>query len=242
MPRISPLSPFCHALVFLILGISLGFSKDVRASNVTIDGIQQPSLCTKAHFDRVGPDGGRSLEDTDSYKAGASLEGRVREGGLVVLAIPCRPRPLALATQNGRTVPLKSLLQRSPLTGRHVLINVWATWCAPCLAEMPSLLRLQEDTSLRGLEVITINQDINPLTVVPAFLEKRGWGDLETWFDLTRQLQIAFGVPRVLPLSFVMNPNGHVVASLIGQADWTDPAIKNTLRSLMSRHTSSPTA
>ena len=231
-----------HMVVYLMLGIAFVCSKEAPASNMAVNGIRQLPLCTKDHFDRTRHDGIQGLGYVNPNKAEASLENRAREKGLVVLATPCRPRSLTLTRQDGRTVSLDSLADHLSLTGRHMLVNVWATWCAPCLTEMPSLLELQADTSLRGLEVVTINQDINPLATVPVFLEKKGWGDLETWFDVTRQSQTAFGTPRVLPLSFVMNPNGHVVASLIGQTDWTDPAIKNTLRSLMSRHTSSPTA
>lgn len=208
----------------LLCGLIIGLSSTVAASEGKPSVIHQAPICTKKSFEAP-------------LREKAASGKKATKTRLTLLATPCRPRALTLTSESGKSIALNSVIERFSLIGHHVLVNVWATWCAPCITEMPSLLKLQADSSLRTLGVLSINQDMNARTIVPMFLEKRGWKALETWFDLSRKTQSAFGVESVLPLSFVINPDGHVVASVIGDIDWADPAVKNALRTLMAQHT-----
>ena len=213
-----------------LCGLIVGLPSTVVASEGKPSVIHQAPICTKKSFEAP-------------LREKAAPGKKATKTRLTLLATPCRPRALTLTSESGKSTTLNSVIERFSLIGHHVLINVWATWCAPCLAEMPSLLKLQTDSSLRTLGIVTINQDINAaLTTVPKFLSMKGWETLETWFDLDMKTQSVFGMPRVLPLSFLINPDGHVVASVIGDIDWADPTVKNALRALMAQHTFALTA
>lgn len=212
-----------------LCGLIVGLPSTVVASEGKPSVIHQAPICTKKSFEAP-------------LREKAAPGKKATKTRLTLLATPCRPRALTLTSESGKSTTLNSVIERFSLIGHHVLVNVWATWCAPCIAEMPSLLKLQADSSLQTLGILSINQDINARTIVPMFLEKRGWETLETWFDLSRKTQSAFGVESVLPLSFVINPDGHVVAFVRGGVNLEDPAFKNSLRALMAQRTPAPTA
>jgi thiol-disulfide isomerase/thioredoxin len=135
-----------------------------------------------------------------------------------------RPRPapeLGFATRDGRAVRL------ADFRGRFVLVNLWATWCAPCVREMPSLDRLQARLGDR-LTVLAISEDRGAGHVVAPFLEKLGLSRLAVYLDPSDAAQEAFAV-RGLPTSFLIDRDGRILASLEGAAEWDSPAMLQRL-------------
>ncbi|MEP6342849.1 MAG: TlpA disulfide reductase family protein [Maricaulaceae bacterium] len=109
-------------------------------------------------------------------------------------------------------------MQLSDYRGKVVLLNVWATWCAPCLKEMPSLSDLQ---TLRGsdqFEVVTISLD---RTAVEAadWLADKDITNLTPWHDKSYSLNTAVEAPG-LPITIIYNPQGREIARLAGDAEW----------------------
>jgi thiol-disulfide isomerase/thioredoxin len=127
------------------------------------------------------------------------------------LAAP-RPAPDASFTaHSGETVTLAAF------RGRVVLVNFWATWCAPCVQEMPSLARLQAQ---RGdLAVVAVSEDRRGAELVDPFLAKLGLADLGVYLDPKNDLGHAFGIEG-LPTSFLIDRDGRIVATLEGAAEW----------------------
>lgn len=103
------------------------------------------------------------------------------------------------------------------LRGRNVLLNVWATWCAPCVVELPQLAELR--TSRDDLEVLTVAFD-SP-DKVADFLRREGL-DLPTWTDPSYSLTGRLQAPG-LPITILYNEGGREVARVVGEADWTSP-------------------
>ena len=103
--------------------------------------------------------------------------------------------------------------------GRYVLPNLWATWCAPCVSELPSLARLQAHAP--GLRVLAINADSTKVDA-GAFLKSHGAGTLPVYVDSDRMLMRSFVVPG-LPTTVLIDPDGKVVARAEGPAEWASP-------------------
>lgn len=129
-------------------------------------------------------------------------------------APPMRPS-IAFKTLDGRGVTL------SGYEGRIVLMNVWATWCPPCIAEMPSLDRLQ---SLRGGDdfiVVPISLDRTALDAA-AWLKANNLKTLESWHDGSFELTGKVKLPG-LPTSILYDRNGREVARVPGEVAWDSP-------------------
>jgi thiol-disulfide isomerase/thioredoxin len=102
--------------------------------------------------------------------------------------------------------------------GRPVLLNLWATWCAPCIAEMPTLDRLAARQAER-LHVLTISQDLDGREKVEAFFAKQGYRNLETWLD--PQMALMTGLKAdTLPTTILYDAKGHEVWRVVGMEDW----------------------
>jgi thiol-disulfide isomerase/thioredoxin len=102
--------------------------------------------------------------------------------------------------------------------GKPVLVNLWATWCAPCIAEMPTLDSLA-GREARRLRVVTISQDLDGRDKVEAFFAKQGYRHLETWLDPQMALMGELKVDT-LPTTILYDAQGREVWRVVGMEDW----------------------
>ena len=106
--------------------------------------------------------------------------------------------------------------------GTPVLVNLWATWCAPCVKELPTLDRLAASYARDGeLGVIAISQDIGPQHSVTAFLDKLGVSHVGAYQDPTMGLSGALGV-QVMPTTILYDSEGRELWRYVGDLDWTN--------------------
>ena len=104
-----------------------------------------------------------------------------------------------------------------------VLINLWATWCAPCVEEMPQLDQLAQ--ALNGeVRVITISQDLRGAEVVDPFFAARQFARLEPWLDPETRLSAQFSPAGQLPLTILFDASGKEVWRVAGGYPWADEA------------------
>jgi thiol-disulfide isomerase/thioredoxin len=103
--------------------------------------------------------------------------------------------------------------------GRYVLLNLWATWCAPCVKELPALARLQAALPTARLTVITVNVGRASAADTAAFLKAHDAASLPVYLDSNIALIRAFGAAG-LPLSVLIDRQGREVARASGPADW----------------------
>lgn len=102
--------------------------------------------------------------------------------------------------------------------GRPVLVNLWASWCAPCVKELPTL----DQVARRGqIEVLAVSQDSGPHASVVAFLKQHHISTLGSFQDPNSGLSGALGPDTVLPTSILFDSNGKEVWRFIGDQDWT---------------------
>jgi thiol-disulfide isomerase/thioredoxin len=140
-------------------------------------------------------------------------------GTLAKLILHEAPRPLpAIAFQGAEGEPL----DLAAVKGKVVLLNLWATWCAPCIQEMPALDRLQARLGERGFEVLAISLDRGGARLVKPFYEKAGLKALGIYLDPTSKIASALGA-RGLPTSLLLDRDGREIGRLEGEADWDAP-------------------
>ena len=106
--------------------------------------------------------------------------------------------------------------------GRVVLLNLWATWCGPCRAEMAALDRLQAMHQNDGLAVLAVSVDKGGSAAVQHFFEQKGLRNLTPYLDANGATVRAFGARRI-PTTLIIDRDGNVVGSLVGPKQWDSP-------------------
>lgn len=171
-------------------------------------------------------------------RAAASLTERLQplaRGEVAALRVASRPArlpDLAFADPQGRPTML------GDLRGRTVLLNLWATWCAPCRQEMPALDKLQAEFGGAAFEVVAINIDQRNLERPRAWLAEAGVTRLAYYadpqakvFQDLRQAGKAVGMPTTI----LLDPNGCELAALSGPADWASEDARRLVRAALAR-------
>jgi thiol-disulfide isomerase/thioredoxin len=115
--------------------------------------------------------------------------------------------------------------------GKTLFLNIWATWCGPCVGEMPSIARLADNPRLKGknIEFVCVSVDDSAATV-RRFLRDKNW---------SMTILRAQALPEVfqtdgIPATFVIAPNGRIVAAEVGSSEWDDPHVVEILEKLAS--------
>ena len=115
--------------------------------------------------------------------------------------------------------PAGKKLTSADLKGQPVLINLWATWCGPCVLEMPMLDQLAAGGKLR---VVTISQDLQGAVKVVPFFATRKFAHLEPWLDPDNTLGDHYAT-GILPTTVLYDAQGREVWRMIGGHDWAGP-------------------
>ncbi len=124
-----------------------------------------------------------------------------------------RPSPdFSLPDLEGKIVRL------SDLRGKVLVLNFWATWCPPCVEEMPSLEKLHRHFQGRPFEVVAVSVDAEGVEKVREFV-KKGKLTFRVLHDRKKTTEHPFGV-RGLPISYVLDAKGRMMAGAIGAKDW----------------------
>jgi thiol-disulfide isomerase/thioredoxin len=116
-----------------------------------------------------------------------------------------------------------------PFKGKPVFLNIWATWCGPCVAEMPSIARLAEDPRLKdkGIAFVCVSVDDETGTV-REFLEGKSW---TMRFFRSQRIPPVFATDGI-PATFIIAPDGRIAASQVGASQWDTPEVVALLEKL----------
>ena len=109
--------------------------------------------------------------------------------------------------------------------GKPLLVNLWATWCAPCVAELPTLDALASHGTVR---VVALSQDMGPGATIAAFLKGKGASHLTPWLDPNASASTSFGGAS-LPMTIFYDASGHELWRWNGGNDWSSPAAARLL-------------
>ncbi|MDR3636317.1 MAG: TlpA disulfide reductase family protein [Isosphaeraceae bacterium] len=119
--------------------------------------------------------------------------------------------------------------------GKPIFLNIWATWCPPCVGEMPSIARLASRPELNGVAFVCVSADDSGQTV-KRFLEGKNW---------PMTVLRATDAPKVfatdgIPATFIIAPNGTIASADVGSRDWDSPETVSLLRRLLKETPSKP--
>lgn len=116
-------------------------------------------------------------------------------------------------------------IQLRDFKGHFVVLNFWATWCAPCVREMPSLDRLQETFGDQNLKVLAISQDRGPLAAIEAFYRRLSLHHLPTYRDANSRLSRALEVSYI-PMTYLIDQDSRIVGLIKGAYEFNEPDIR----------------
>jgi thiol-disulfide isomerase/thioredoxin len=134
--------------------------------------------------------------------------------------VPPSPAPdVSVTTRSGETVRL------SDLRGRPVLLNLWATWCVPCVAEMPALEALAAERAGTPLAIMAVSVDRRGESAVAPFLAQHGLEKLPIYLDPKSDVAHAFGVDAI-PTTILIDREGREVGRLFGAVPWDGAAAR----------------
>jgi thiol-disulfide isomerase/thioredoxin len=145
------------------------------------------------------------------------------------LSNPRLPAPaVAFSDVEGKEVSLAAF------RGRVVLVNFWATWCLPCLKEMPALDRLQARVGNADLVVAAVSIDRGGRATAEPWLEQNGIRNLTLYLDPAARTAMAFRVSE-LPVSVLIDRGGNVVGRMVGPAEWDAPEAEALVRHIAAK-------
>ncbi|MBV9061382.1 MAG: TlpA family protein disulfide reductase [Alphaproteobacteria bacterium] len=145
-----------------------------------------------------------------------------------------KPEPTAKAAPNVAFADASGTLHTlAQFRGRYVLLNLWATWCGPCVRELPALGHLQSALGSQGLKVVPVNVGRGTASETASFLKEHR-ADLPVYMDRKNSFLHAFGAFG-LPLSVIIDPQGRQVARALGAVRWDAPESIAYFKSLAKR-------
>jgi len=122
----------------------------------------------------------------------------------------------------------KNIHSLNDYKGKVVLVNFWATWCKPCVKEMPALSKLKKMLSGFNVELLPISIDYKGIKVVDEFYKEHKIKNLKTYLDKKgssfKKLKL-----MALPTTLIINKDGDEVARILGEIDWTNKKVKKYL-------------
>ncbi len=146
-------------------------------------------------------------ESGDTIDSGQGLAGKldISQRGTAMVDTPFQ-------APDGSTVRLKDFI------GKPLLVNIWATWCAPCIVEMPMLDTLAAREKAR-MQVLVVSQDIQGAEKVVPFFERADFQQLEPYVDPENGLSFGFG-SGLMPTTVLYDAEGKEVWRVVGAMDW----------------------
>jgi thiol-disulfide isomerase/thioredoxin len=164
----------------------------------------------------------------------AVLAALVMAGFALVWFGPEQTVAVGAKAPNYKVLDLKtgdSVALRGQYRGHVTLVNIWATWCAPCKEEMPSMQRLYDSLAARGFKIAAVSIDMQGPAIVRAFAD-----DLKLSFDILHDrsgnIQQAYQTTGV-PESFLLDDRGIIMKRVIGAHEWDSPVNRGLVRRLL---------
>lgn len=154
-----------------------------------------------------------------------SMESKENTGSKVITSGDQAPE-FRLAKFDGGSVTL------ADLRGRVVMVHFWATWCPPCVEELPTLDRLHQSVIGKDFEMLAVDEDEGGAEAIASFVKKNRL-KLPVLFDSGSEVARRYGTYK-LPETYIIDRQGVVRYKAIGPRDWTDPANIEVLRNVIA--------
>lgn len=188
-----------------------------------------------AVYGTMGRHDNAAKPESATVSGGAKPDGKPDEGGgaktgqmaaFVRKKAPEAAPDIAFKDGDGKDVKL------SNWKGRTVLLNLWATWCAPCRQEMPALDRLQKVMGSDKFEVVALSLDRKGAEAAKKFLDEVKAGNLKLYIDDTAKQGVPFNLVG-MPTTILIDAEGREVGRLTGPAEWDSEEAKALIKGVM---------
>jgi thiol-disulfide isomerase/thioredoxin len=136
--------------------------------------------------------------------------------------------PFSLTDLDGKTASLENV------SGKLLLLNLWATWCPPCRAEMPSMQKLYDRFSGKNFEMYAVAGPAPPretLEKIEDYIQEGGYS-FPVPIDTDLRVNAMYGTGSI-PTTWLISPEGIIIARLVGSTDWMNPGIIAALEKLL---------
>jgi thiol-disulfide isomerase/thioredoxin len=151
------------------------------------------------------------------------------QGEMATFVFRKTPEPLPAVTFVDATGAART---EADFKGRVILLNLWATWCAPCLKEMPALDRLQKEFGSDKFEVVALSVDRAGPDAAKKFLDKIKVQNLKLYADGSAKAAIALKAVG-MPTTLLLNAKGEEIGRLVGPAEWDSSDAKTLIRAAL---------
>jgi len=125
------------------------------------------------------------------------------------------------------------MVSLSDLKGKVVLVNIWATWCPPCVDEMPSMEKLYRKLKGKNFEILAVSIDESGLKAVAPFMKKSSL-TFPALIDSKGTIKTVYGITGI-PESFIIDQQGILLKKIVGPVDWATPNIFRFFRDLIQK-------
>ncbi|CAM4207481.1 MULTISPECIES: TlpA disulfide reductase family protein [Shewanella] len=164
-------------------------------------------------------------------KQGGEVQSSVDLINVLPKAYPIEPVPFKDA--QGKSIDF------SQYRGQVVMVNMWATWCPPCVRELPAIDRFKGKFDPKQFRVLPISIDMNGKEKVEPFLASLGMDKFETYYDPQQQLGEVFPLDTI-PATFILNQQGELIAFVRTFVDWDDDKAVKLIESFIASEVKKP--
>ncbi len=219
----APAPPLLSLLLSpIVLRSRLSVARPVRAGWGGADGPRGAAVAALAALALVTGGCDRQKGADPQVNAAAASDGAAAAAG------SARPRYAIDRSRAGAVLPAAAVFgpddapaRLTTLMGKPAIVNLWATWCAPCVEELPTLNAVAAAAGDRA-QVVVLSQDgADSRAAMREFLRSRGWPALAAWHDPANAVGLAAG--GSLPTTLIYDAAGREVARVTGPLDWTGP-------------------
>ncbi|VAV90843.1 Thiol:disulfide oxidoreductase TlpA [hydrothermal vent metagenome] len=156
---------------------------------------------------------------------------QLRDGDMKKLNFHPAPKPVSTSTFESEDGTAMTL---ADYKGKYILLNFWATWCAPCRREMPMLSDIQTAMGGDNFAVVTIATGRNPPPAIKKFFSEIGVDNLPRHRDPKSLVGNEMGIFG-LPVTMIIDPSGQEIARLTGDAEWNSDSAKAIISALITQ-------
>lgn len=166
--------------------------------------------------------------------AGTAIQIRKPQPTPVLVKESMRRPDYAIALENPMTTDMAGVTKPfyERLT-KPTVVNFWATWCIPCVRELPLFAKFKPIAEAAGIQVLTVNVDKEGAPVAKKFLEERGIADMPVILDPDGSVSKVLKV-RGMPTALLVNAKGEETARMEGEADWAGPGVIDVVLELLA--------
>lgn len=172
--------------------------------------------------------GAQTIFSTNGYSTGEPLEKPMVMKPFVEFSKARQLPALRIFTLEGEKVDL------SKYQGKLLILNVWGTWCTPCIREIPQLIDLQKQLTGSNIEIVGVAVD-KSVAGIPKFLAKHKMSEFNTWSDPTESMEDVMPL-EVVPTNYIIDGAGNLVGYLPAYLPWDDKDVMPFLKKLAQKY------